>query len=327
MVAEIEKNRIKDDIVVACFDGVESRYCNVRAAILFSQTEHVIEVLRDLISSEKLVILVASSFLGARRLLKEIEEEELNPYLVEFASITESIISGLTVDQIILYHYGMGLLTLEERKKARRVQPPISRREFLRRVFLPPTRYVIQPSITRKCVDDEKVCPYRALKHGALDANKCRGCMYCVTRYGCGYNPTWTSRKILAYLYEYVSRYSIDGLLVTCRYHLDGLVDHAAEAAPAKLLLLEVPCISWLNARLLKVLAEKLQLPVFIYLDTSICDECWLSRARELAVKWLKENGIPVISELSMASSISGRGYSRISVRAEEVVDLFSEEG
>ena len=311
-------------ITTVCFDGIESEYCNIRAPALFSQTERVIEAISDIISEGKVALIVASSFIGVSRLLESVEQEGLNPFLLEFAAITESILSGLSIDQIILYHYGVALLTLDERLSATRVKPAVSRRELLRRAFLIPERYVIPPRISKRCEDE--VCPYAAIEGKDLNLAKCRGCMYCVTRFECGPLPKWSSVDVFAYVYSFASEHSIDGLVVTCRRQLDSVTYHVTEATPAKLLLLAVPCISWLDARLLKRLIERLDLPVYVYLDESVCSECWLSKVARQAVEWLRDSGIPVVSELVEAAEAAGRGYSRRGVEPERVAEILSEE-
>jgi len=57
-----------------------------------------------------------------------------------------------------------------------------------------------------------------------------------------------------------------------------------------------------------------------------VCSECWLSKVARQAVEWLRDSGIPVVSELVEAAEAAGRGYSRRGVEPERVAEILSEE-
>lgn len=311
---------IGGEVEVYCLSGLDSRYCSRRFEEGMDDPVRVADLVAPVISSGKAVLLVSTGFQGFGRVLAELEEVGRNPLLVEATGVPESMLSGLSLDTVILFHLGHIALTLGERRRARKFYPPVTRRQLLKNLFTVTPRYVVQP---RNPPLGCSVCPYNALGEEGLDESRCRGCMLCCSLCG-GCTPAWTGPAAMAYLYRFVAEAGLDGVVFVCRSQL-GLLDvKTVEASPARLAAFHVPCITWLSPRLLRVL-EELEVHTTVLLDLEgACRGCWLSAAALRAVEELRRAGVVVSDGLSHASSYAFTGYSRRRRSGEEVAALLA---
>lgn len=321
---------VTSDIVeVFCMGGLVSEKCTKIVEVQLNETNAAINLVDSVWAKEpfKPILFVAPALSGFSRLLEELSELGRNPFLVEATGIPETMLSGLSLDNIIEYWIGMLMATLAERKNARRRSPRVSRREVLRRLFLVPPRYVLLPRLrsTPIVCRREAVCPFSALKAGRLDESKCQGCMLCA--WECPESveaPLWTGPSGLLYAYRFVDKHGLDGILFICRSRLERLDSSAVEASPARLAPFHVPCASWLSPRLLRVLAD-FGVYVHVYAGSEVCHGCGLEAAGTSAADMITANGIRVSGNLAEAGVAAFTGYMRPRRSLEEVIEKMVE--
>lgn len=315
-------------VEVACTGGLVSDKCTTSIDVQVSDTRALLEALESIWSRdpERPVLLVTPSFRGFDALLEELEEMSRNPFLVEATGVPETILTGLSVEELIDYWIGMLRLTMRERVSARRRSPRVSRRELLRRLFLVPPRYVILPRARSTSVACGGICPFEALGEGRLDEDKCEGCMLCTWLCPGGFEPpSWAGPSSLLYAYRFIDKYGLDGILFICRRMLGALDTAAVEASPARLAPFHIPCVSWLNPRLLQALA-RLGVYVHVYAGEEACSGCRLEKAVTRALEALKEAGVTIATNLASAGSAAFTGYTRPRRSLEEVAGILASE-
>ncbi|BES81448.1 4Fe-4S binding protein [Pyrodictium abyssi] len=312
-------------VEVFCMGGLVSEKCTKIVETQLDETSAAIDLIDSVWAKEpsKPILLVAPALSGFSKLLEELSELGRNPFLVEATGIPETILSGLSLDNIIEYWVGMLVATLAERKSARRRSPRVSRREVLRRLFLIPPRYVMLPKLrsTPVVCRQDTVCPFSALEAGRLDEAKCQGCMLCA--WACPESveaPLWTGPLGLLYAYRFVDEYGLDGILFICRSRLERLDSSAVEASPARLLPFHVPCVGWLGPGLLRALAD-LGVYVHVYAGRDVCRGCGLEAAGVGAAGMLAASSIRVGENLAEAGAAAFTGYMRPRRSLEEVAE------
>ncbi|ABM81202.1 hypothetical protein [Hyperthermus butylicus] len=312
-------------VEVVCMNGISSAKCTRTVEIGLGDLHATVDLLDDVWgeSPERPVLLVSTSLRGFDALVKELGELGRNPFLVEATGIPETMLSGLSLDNLIDYYAGFIAATLQERQRAKRRTPPVTRREALRRFFLIPPEYVVLPRLRGSCGDAE-VCPYSALTPEGLDEARCRGCMLCAAMCpGAVEQLAWTGAASLAYAYSFADRYALDGILFICRRSLGMLDEYAVDASPARLLPFHVPCISWLQPSLLAAL-NKLGIRVHVHRDPGICNGCQLEAAAGIAEKLLSQRGVRVSPRLSEASIYAYTGYTRPKKSMREILVMLA---
>jgi Pyruvate/2-oxoacid:ferredoxin oxidoreductase delta subunit len=314
------ENLLGVEVEVYCLAGLDSRFCTRRFEENLDKPSSIVDIVDQAITQGKIVLLVSTALSGFEKVLAEVEDLGRNPFLLEATGIPEAMLSGLSLDSVISFHLGLITLTVGERRRARKVYPPVTRRQLLRNLFIVKPYYAIQPKEIpgKKCGS----CPYNAIRDdGFLDAGRCRGCMLCLTR--CGLAPIWTGPAALAYTYKFVEEAMLDGVVFICRSQLGLLDSKAVEASPARLIAFHVPCISWLNPQLLRAL-ESLDVYTTVLYDSGLCKDCKLSKAAEIAVSMLREEGIEVSDSLTPASMHAFEGYSRPKRSGDEVASVLA---
>ena len=295
-----------ESVEVICLSGLDSSLCSRRVEASLADTAYVADLVAPIVAEGRGALLVAPGFRGFPELLDELESLGRNPYLVEAATVVESMLAGLSLESIISYHLGLMTLTLRERRRARKVYPTVTRRQLLKSLFLVQPFFAIQPErVEGHC---GSACPYNALGEQGVDRGRCRGCMLCAV--ACGSPPAWSGPAAVAYTYKFVEANALDGIVFVCRRQLDVLDEKAVEASPARLIVHPVPCISWLHPGLLKAL-ERLEVHVFVLIDSKRCKGCILERASLKAVETLSAYGLQVVDGLVEASAVAFTGYSR----------------
>jgi ferredoxin len=303
------------EVEVYCLAGLDSRFCTRRFEEDMSKTSRVVDLVDPAVTQDKIVLLVSTGLSGFEKVLAEVEDLGRNPFLLEATGVPEAMLSGLSLDSVVSFHLGLIALTAGERRRARKVYPPVTRRQLLKNLFIVKPYYAIQPrEVPQGCSSG---CPYSAVgEGGAVDRSRCRGCMLCLTR--CGLSPVWTGPAAIAYTYKFVEESSLDGVVFVCRSQLGLLDSKAVEASPARLIAFHVPCISWLNPRLLRAL-EGLDVYTMVLYDLQRCSGCRVSEAAEAAAGMLRGAGIEVSDSLTPASMHAFKGYSRPRRSSEEI--------
>ena len=315
-------------VEVVCLGGIVSEACTRSAEARLDERERVVRVLEEVWGEDsgRPVLLVSPGLRGFEDVLTDVEELGFNPFLLEATGVPETMLSGLPLETVIGFHVGLLEATGAERRSARRIQPRVSRREALRRLFLVLPRYRVLPRLRdpRGCGDG--VCPYSALGPRGLDEKRCRGCMVCAWRCPGVVEPLlWTGPLGMLYAYRFVSEHGLDGVLFICRRMLGRLDEAAVEASPARLLAFHVPCVSWLYPQLLGVLRERLGVYVHVYYDPGGCAGCETREAAEAAAEALRVSGAVVSGSLVEASAHAFTGYSRPRVGLEEAAEAMLE--
>lgn len=311
------------ETVAVCAWGISSSLCSVNVDAEPGDTIHVANVVEELLSEdeERLVLVVAPGVSQAMEVIGEVKRRGLNHYRVEATGIPETMLSGLSMDELIAFHLGWLRVTAPARLSARRRTPAVSRREALRKLFLVTREYVLAPEeLPRGC---GSACPYGAVKeNGTVALEKCRGCMLCIHHCPGARAPGWAGPRELLYAYSYAAEKALDAVLLVCRGALPGLDAVAAEASPAKLLPVHVPCLGWLSPRLLGVVEEALGMPFLVYAPGGgACSACPAASHVTGHVKGLRESGARVISSLVEASTLAYTGYTRPRLSPGEAVE------
>jgi len=315
-------------VEVVCLGGIVSDACTRSVEARLEERSRVVRVLEDVWNGEpgRPVLLVSPGLGGFDSLLDEVEELGFNPFLLEATGVPETMLSGMSLESVIGFHVGFIEATVEERRGARRVQPRVTRREALRRLFLVTPRYRVLPRLRDPGRCGGGVCPYSALGPRGVDEARCRGCMVCAWRCPDAVEPpAWTGPLGMLYAYRFVSEHGLDGVLFICRRMLGRLDEAAVEASPARLLSFHVPCVSWLYPQLVRVLRERLGVYVHVYYDADACRGCELGEAADAAAEALRGSGAVVSASLVEASAHAFTGYARPALSLEEAVEAMLE--
>ncbi|RUM46597.1 MAG: hypothetical protein DSY37_04905 [Hyperthermus sp.] len=315
--------------LVLCVGGLISSRCGVKIEEPVLSLESLGGILSSIWGNDPntLILVVSPTFEGLNALLASLEEEGWNHYLLEVTGVPESMMSGLSLDKLIDYYLGFMALTSEERLGAKPVRPTVTRRELLRRLFLIQPVYTMIPRMVSKC-GERGVCPYGAISgEGEIEESKCRGCMLCTWKCPSSFNaPSWSSHPGLSYAYKMIYENQLDGILIVCRHHLEELGQRAVEASPARLLPYHVPCIAGLDARRLRVMASW-NLYVHVYFSEEACRSCRRFKAVMEAIGEIKDNGITVSDNLTVASAHAYLGFSARRMSPSDAARMLGSEG
>jgi len=232
-------------VSLVCAWGLRSSLCTRTVDVELGDASSVALAVAEELDEADGVVLAAPGLEAASRVVEEVERLGRNPFLVEVTGIPETILSGLTLDELLAYHAGLLSASLEARRSAVARRPAVTRRELLRRAFLVEEQYVLPPSSVAGCPDE--ACPFGAIDGGRLRVERCRGCMLCRHRCPRVEAPGLVGPLQLLYAYSYAASKALDGILVVCRRALPLLDAAAVEASPARLLPLHVPCLGWLD--------------------------------------------------------------------------------
>jgi len=308
------------DIEIVCLSGLESRHCGWRLEAGLDDVPAVVDVLDRIWERDpgKPVVLVSTGLSGFWRLHRELAELGRNPFLVEATGIPETMLAGLSLDELIEYHAGFLVATLGDRRRAVKRRPPVTRRQLLRSLFIVPPEYVIPPRLRGRCPGE--ACPLGALDGERLDEQRCKGCLACLHRCPGVEVPAWTGVTGLAYAYEWVETRGLDGVLFICRRLLGRLDGEAVEASPARLLPFHVPCVGWLVPWLLQEIAG-LGVYLHVYAGGEACSSCQLWG---LVSSHVSELPATVSTELAEASMHAYTGYTRPRVGLDAVLERLS---
>ncbi len=312
---------MQDAVEVICVGGLSLQSCSQTINTSLNDAYTIVEVLENLWKSndKQPVLIVSPSMRGSVRLLKEIALGGWNPFIVEITGLPESVLSGLPLELLVEYWIGFIIATLGDRLRAQQVLPSVSRREVLRRLFLVPSVFAILPRVKSDVSVCKDSCPFNAIGDKGLDETRCRGCMLCVWRCRDRFDPpTWTSITPLLYVYQFLDKHGLDGILFICRNRLDNLDSIAPEASPARLVPYHIPCAGWLSPRLLGAL-RMLDVYVHVYAGKDVCENCRLKEAGITASASLSESGIDIGGSLVRAGSAAYTGYTRLKRSLEEV--------
>lgn len=315
-------------VEVVCLGGIVSEACTRSVEARLDERDKVVRVLEEVWGEDsgRPVLLVSPGLRGFGDLLNDVEELGFNPFLLEATGVPETMLSGLPLETVIGFHVGFLEATVAERRGARRVQPRVTRREALRRLFLVTPRYRILPRLRGTAGCGGGVCPYSALGPRGLDEQRCRGCMVCAWRcLGLVEPLLWTGPLGMLYAYRFVSEHGLDGVVFVCRRMLGRLDEAAVEASPARLLAFHVPCVSWLYPQLLSVLRGRLGVYVHVYYEPGGCSGCEAAKAAAVAAEALRGSGAVVSGSLVEASAHAFTGYARPRVGLEEALEAMLE--
>ena len=250
-------------------------------------------------------LLVAASLRGLAELLEAVDEAGLNPYMVEAVGAFEAVAAGVSLPRLVGAWAEALRASARERSSVPRVERAVSRREALRRLFLAPRRYVALPRLGGPC----GVCPYGALRGGRLDPPRCRGCMLCCLACDAVEAPG-VVREGLPSLYALAAEAGVDVALFACWRRLGDLEERVAEASPARVLPIHVPCAAWAEPQLVGAL-ERCGLPARVYAGPGVCRGCPLEEAGVRASELLAKRGVGVVGPgLSELSRYAFAGYS-----------------